>query len=346
MTLLKFNGFEGYTDPYDQRDASDFISSIDRSNMIYGTGRNGGNSLKFTNSSFGTCQVHMSFDAIENTKVAILGFAMKMENFSASASTDILRFGNFDNTTGFVIVLDSSGNLNLRAYGITLFDSENYLINKNEWYYIEAKVKIHNTSGVCIVRINEQEVLNYSGDLYFSGDSYVHQLYFGFPHDCFMELDDFYIADDQGSVNNDFLGDIRIDAIYPDGAGNYSQFTPSTGNNYECVDETELDEADYVSNLTAGEKDSYTYVAVPTDLDDAGIIGLQIRNNAKRTAASSNIKIDPFIRTGSTDYSQTAYDLPDAIGMVETDIILDDPSDSNPWTQTKINACEFGMEVA
>ncbi len=189
-------------------------------------------------------------------------------------------------------------------------------------------------------------MVNFSGDTK-SGlvSSDIDYLKFVFPHDCFIELDDIYLADNQGSDINDFLGDIRIDAIHPNGAGNHTDLTPSAGSNYQCVDEDELDDSDYVEGINATDKDSYSYESVPTDLDDSGIIGLQIKNNCKRTAAATNIKIDPFIRTGSTDYSQTVQDLPDAIGIVSGDIILDDPSDSNPWTQAKINACEFGMEV-
>jgi hypothetical protein len=205
------------------------------------------------------------------------------------------------------------------------------------------------------MRIDEQLVYDYSGDTCTTTNVFppydITYCQFAFDTDYqeplfSTEVDDIYIADTSGSENNDFLGDIRIDAIHPNGAGNHTDLTPSTGNNYECVDEIAIDEADYVEGVNATDKDSYTYGSVPTDLDDAGIIGLQIRNFGKRTAAATNIKIDPFIRTGSTDYSQAVQDLPDSFGEVRGDIVLDDPSDSGDWTQAKINACEFGMEVA
>ena len=152
--------------------------------------------------------------------------------------------------------------------------------------------------------------------------------------------------DGSGTTNNDFLGDIRVDAIHPNGAGNYTQLTPSAGSNYECVDETNMDDSDYVEGANAGDKDSYTYGSVPTDLDDAAIFGIQLRNQAVRTAESDNIKMKGFLRTGSTDYEETTAQSLDDVVKSKRIVWEDDPSDSNVWTQAKINACEFGMEVA
>jgi hypothetical protein len=148
-----------------------------------------------------------------------------------------------------------------------------------------------------------------------------------------------------GSYNNDFLGDIRIDIINPNGAGNYTDLTPSSGDNYACVDEDIIDESDYVEGINVGDIDSYTYEDVPTDLDDSAIYAVDIRNVAQRTAASDNIKIDGLIRTGSTDYN-ASVDLSLSDSWSNKNFIFEkDPSDSGDWTQAKINACEFGVEI-
>jgi hypothetical protein len=139
---------------------------------------------------------------------------------------------------------------------------------------------------------------------------------------------------------------VRVDAINPNGAGNHTDLTPSTGSNYECVNEAIIDESDYVEGANAGDKDSYSYPNVPTDLDDTGIYAVEINTISQRTAASDNIKIDGFIRTGSTDYN-ASDDLSLADSWSKKSFIFErDPSDSNVWTQAKINACEFGVEVA
>lgn len=342
MTFLMFNGFEGYADPVDQRDAGDGISGFDESGVMeYTTGRNGGNGLKNVSTVWNRV-VYMKFPAISSGIIGIVGFAVKINTYRDST---ISWFGNSADVDGMgVDITGSSFYFYIKSFAIKASTIFNF--NLNQWYYIEFKLKLHNSSGYGQVRVNEQEILTYpSGDMIWSG-SIINQFKIGMLRSSDSVIDDVYVADNQGSDINDYLGDIRVDVIHPNGAGNYTDLTPSTGNNYECVDETEFDDSDYVEGANAAEKDSYTYQDVPTDLDDSGIIGLQIKHNAQRTAAATNIKIDPFIRIGSTDYSQTAQDLSDEFSMVDGDIVLDDPSDSNPWTQAKINACEFGVEVA
>ena len=349
MTLLSFNGFEGYDTPYDQRDASDFINLIQVPNFIYSTGRNGGASLKYNDYQFGQGVVRFNFSSIDNTKTAIMGMAIKFGNLGSGNNVVIEFSESINSWIGFQADLLSNGSLRLRLkYYSTTLVSYDYPLTANQWYYIEVKYKCHDTLGVGVVRVNEQEVINFSGDTKSGlvGNTTIQWFELSFPYSVDMEVDDIYIADTEGTENNDFLGDIRIDAIHPNGAGNHTDLAPSVGANYECIDETTMDDTDYVEGVNVADKDSYSYADVPTDLNDAGIIGLQIKNNCKRTASATNIKIDPFIRTGSTDYSQTVQDLPDTIGIVFGDIIIEDPSDSNPWTQAKINACEFGMEVA
>ncbi len=149
-------------------------------------------------------------------------------------------------------------------------------------------------------------MIDWTGDNYYQNETFPITCYFSLHEDQIWFFDDFYRGNDQGSVNNNFLGDIRIDVINPNGAGNYTDLTPSAGANYECVDETLLDSSDYVEGANVAEKDSYSYESVPTDIDDADIKAVIIRNHAQKTAESNNIKIDGLIRTGSTDYNSAA----------------------------------------
>jgi hypothetical protein len=359
MALLKFDGFEGYSDPDDLVGSGSIVQSIGtRDVWSLQTGRNGGKSLRYKANNLYTGYLSLNFPTIDEDYSAIIGFAIRWNHHVESIifPNAFFKFGYNVSYDTFRIEQRSNGSLNFGAWADGEFKNpESFNINADQWYYIEAKFKIHPSAGLGQMRIDEQLVYDYSGDTCTTTNVFppydITYCQFAFDTDYqeplfSTEVDDIYIADTSGSENNDFLGDIRIDAIHPNGAGNHTDLTPSTGNNYECVDEIAIDEADYVEGVNATDKDSYTYGSVPTDLDDAGIIGLQIRNFGKRTAAATNIKIDPFIRTGSTDYSQAVQDLPDSFGEVRGDIVLDDPSDSGDWTQAKINACEFGMEVA
>ena len=352
MTLLKFDGFEGYTSPSNAVGKGGLINTTGFSVWSYQTGRNGGKCLRFKANNLYFGVLNLNFDLIPNTRTAILGFAMRFDGaFTAQGSSQpLLEFGQ-GTENRFILTKDASGNLGFGAWinGFAAYDT--IKLELGRWYYMEIKYKIHSSTGIAQFRLDEQLLMDFTGDTYYTNSTSISWGQFKFADTYnwpsqWTQIDDMYLADTEGTENNDFLGDIRIDAIHPNGAGNYSQLTPSAGNNYECIDETGYSSSDYVEGANAGEKDSYTYGSVPTDIDDTGIICLQVRQNCKRTAPATNIKIDPFIRTGSTDYSQTAQDLSDAFTEKQGDIILEDPSDSNPWTQAKINACEFGMGVS
>jgi hypothetical protein len=353
MTLLKFDGFEGYSSPSNAVGKGGIINSLSYSVWSYQTGRNGGKCLRFKSNNLYPGRLYLNFATIPNTRTAILGFAVKFTGGFESQTDTASPFLQFGNSTSnrFILTHDSNGNLGFGPWVNYYRVYDTVKLESNRWYYMEIKYKCHNTEGIAQFRLDEQLLMDYSGDTYYTGGSSTGYCEIRLKDDYangsqYNELDDMYLADTEGTENNDFLGNVRIDTIHPNGAGNYTQLTPSAGNNYECVDETGYSSSDYVEGANAGEKDSYTYGSVPTDLDDTGIYALQIRQNCKRTAPATNIKIDPFLRTGSTDYSQTAQDLSDGFTEKQGDIVIEDPSDSNPWTQAKINACEFGMEVA
>ena len=350
MTLLKFDGFEGYSSPSNAVGKGGIISSLGYSVWSYQTGRMGvGKCLRFDANNLYSGRLYLNIPSIPNTRTVIFGFAVKFYGLisDANASNPLLEFGN-SVSNRFLLTLSNS-NLNFGPW-TNWHRYDTVKLEPNRWYYMELKYKIHGSTGIAQFRLDEQLLMDFTGDTYYTGGTDVSwgimRLYNDYSNPSqYGEFDDVYLADTEGTEYNDFLGDVRIDTIHPNGAGNYTQLTPSAGSNYECVDETGYSSSDYVEGANVGEKDSYAYADVPTDLDDTGIYALQIRQNCKRTAPTNNIKIDPFLRTGSTDYSQTVQSLSDGFTEKQGDIVIEDPSDSNAWTQAKINACEFGVEV-
>jgi hypothetical protein len=356
MALLFFDGFEGYSTP-DDAEGKGIIATLNRDTWSFQTGRNGGKCLRYKANNVYPGDFVLGIPTISQDYSAIIGFAVKFaHHFEAvqGAAEAFLKFGVSDYSY-LRIDNDDSGNLQIGFWADGQWKSpENFKLQADRWYYIECKVKFNPSTGAGQVKIDEQLIYDYTGDNVTTSNDFspydVSYARFRFGYDYQtaeqnVQVDDFYLADSSGASNNDFLGDIRIDAIHPNGAGNYSQFTPSAGSNYQCVDEVGADESDYVEAAVDGYKDSYAFPNVPTDLDDADIKAVQIRTFSQRTATADNRKITPFIRTGSTDYSQSDVSLADSFGEARGDIVLLDPSDSNPWTQAKINACEFGMEV-
>ena len=151
--------------------------------------------------------------------------------------------------------------------------------------------------------------------------------------------DDFVVTD--GTL----LGDVRVDAIFPNIDGNYSQFTPSTGtSHYQLVDETTPNTSDYnTSTATLNDRDSYGMGNL-TSLVSNTIHGVQVVAAAARTADTGSRGLATFIRSGSTNLDGTSK-LQLASQAFTTQISETDPNTSSAWTLSGINAMEVGAVV-
>ena len=353
MTLKFMDSFETYNNAEDLRQT--YPSAQNHGSILFPTeGRRSGTKCLDWDVDYTAASLYfpVGISTFAVSEYAIVGFAFKV---ISTTGVDNLEFfldnGSAAGGGGLAFwFAGSSSYISVRycrQFDIAEIDTIDFELNT--WNYFEIKCKIGDGSaGHIVARLNEQELINWTGDNHYSGATglQISRFYCVLDRYWDIQFDDLYIAGSNGSYNNDFLGDVRIDVINPNGAGNHTNLTPSAGNNYDCVNEVIIDESDYVEGANLGDIDSYSYPDVPTDLDDAAIYAIDIRNIAQRTAASDNIKIDGLIRTGSTDYNASA-DLSLSDSWSNKNFIFErDPSDSNPWTQAKINACEFGVEVA
>jgi len=222
-----------------------------------------------------------------------------------------------------------------------------YPITQGTWYYVEWRYKMADSGGRHQIIVNgTDEIVDYTGDTKYSTANSMVGIYVYNQAYSACKVDDMYVIMNDAVGLTDFLGDCRVDTIFPNGDGNYSQLTPSVGDNYECVDEDPIETADYVEGDTDGEKDTYTYENVNVDIDDSNIYGVSVQSVGQRTLSVGNIDLRNMVRSGGSDY-YGSQDWPcgeNFLGYKQS-IWEDDPDDSNPWTQAKINACEFGVEL-
>lgn len=224
------------------------------------------------------------------------------------------------------------------------------------WQYIEMKVIFATgTGGSVVVRINGVTELNLTGiNTAPSGNASADRFRIGYDGlngsiDGFFTVnyDDLYALDDTGSTSNTFLGDIKVEVIAPNAAGNYSQFLNTAGtstNNYTYVDDTTTDDdTTYVQSDVNGNRDSYAFSNLSAATPGT-IYGIQIISYARKSDAGSK-QIAAFIRMGGTNYDQTAVSLPDTYSSI-TNVLDLNPDGSVAWTVTTINALEAGVKVA
>jgi hypothetical protein len=205
------------------------------------------------------------------------------------------------------------------------------------WYFWELKVYMHGTNGTIELRRNQRVVLNLTGlDTLDAANAAVGRLYiYGNNY-----YDDIYVCDTLGGVNNDFLGDLHIQTIRPNGAGYQTDWTPSAGANYECVDDSGLIAlGDYVESQVKGDIDSYTL----QDITAPAVKGINVKVVAHKTDVG-NQSIRPFVRLGGNNYNADRINLGD--GWVGYSTPFDEnPADSQPFEEADIDAMEAGLEV-
>ncbi len=216
------------------------------------------------------------------------------------------------------------------------------------WYYVEVKVVLSDTAGAIVFRVDGVEIGRFDGDTRNAGTNptldtvELWQYQTGTLYTTWA-ADDIYIANGAGTVDNDFLGDHRVDLVLPNGNGFYSQLLGSDGNNvdnYLLVDENPPDTLDYVGSATDGNKDTYLFGDAPAGRTISGVQTTQV--SAKTDTGAKSMR--QLARIGGVDYAGIADALKTAYhARVRTMGVS--PATGADWTEAEFNGAEFGVEV-
>ncbi len=336
MACKWIDGFESYNTTADA--TIKYGGAISTAGMSFQTGRYGGQCLQHDGGG-GVGRV------LPAQQTWITGFALMFVVVPGSASYAILSF--FDGGTRHTDLRFNSGTGQITATrNGTLLGTCSGTYTSGVWYYLEAKVKIDDTTGTVDVRINGSSVLALTGqDTRNGGNATSDQVILGatgLGGSWSVREDDWYINDLSGSAHNGFEGDSRIISLRPSGAGNYAQFTPSTGSNYQNVDERAVNnDTDYNASGTLNQIDSFAIDDVPTILPAPSVV--QLNPWAKEDAAGTR-SIAPLWRIGGADYVGSNDALTTAY-QAFWQVYETNPATGLPWTVADINAAEAGYKL-
>ena len=221
----------------------------------------------------------------------------------------------------------------------TLLGTATPFFSAYQWYYVELYAKAHATAGELILRINEQVNLNLTNintDPQGTGD--FGRLHLGAvpPAGDYTRFDDVYVDDAQ------FHGNSMVKTFMPTGdSGTHAAWTRSGGSNdYEMVDETAPDDdTTYIKSTAKGDKSAFTIT--PGTLGT--IKGIQIGNRVRAVVGALR-RSQPFIRQDGADYRLPILPVSTDNYKTHRRIVETDPSDGQPWNDTKLGTAEFGIE--
>lgn len=315
--------------------------------LIGSAGRWGGVALRGTN---GAGVLRRSDLGNQGILIAAVNYKVPSA-LPGSGSNKIFQFWDSATRQITLIVHATTGALEIRSgdyNGTLLQNSQTYAgftLSLSTWYNIQLKLTFATgTSGAWECRINgSQVVLLGTGNTAPStnaqantSDLWIAPGSGGFAAD----YSDLWICDGN-SPNNDFAGDIRIGQKLVNGAGNYTQWTPSAGSNYQNVDDSSMDnDTTYNSDATVGHKDSYTLAAASA----TGTIKAVSIVAALRKDDANTRQVRPFIRDAGGDHTLTTVTLGSGYAMLPQ--CMDKQGDgTTDWDTTALDAFEVGVET-
>ncbi len=343
MALRWIEGFEGFGALTGASLITEVDKKYDASSMsasVLQTGRGGGSAL-----NIGSTQASYLAKLFDSQQTWIIGFAFHTPpSFSGTGRTMIqLLDGGVSGTLQMDLRLIDD-KLAITRNG-TLLDTTASIFSTSTWYYIEFKVKIHDTTGTYEVRVNGNAVgTPGSGADTDNTGSAVADAVRIYNTESTPWYDDIYILDGTGGENDDFLGEMKVEILLPTSDSISADWSLSTGaDHYALVDENPSDEdTTYVYSTVSAEVDLYNY-------DDIGsafqtIYGVQVNTQAKVSSAASINMYTP-VSSGSTVSNGTAVTVSDTNYKIFGRAIGLDPDTGALWLSGAIDAALFGVRI-
>jgi len=210
------------------------------------------------------------------------------------------------------------------------------------WHFFEFKAVVRNgVNGSYELRHNEVNIASMTGsgvNLAEGGTDGADV--FGFAP--FGSSDDIYILNDQGTVNNTFLGDSAVQEILPDGDGDVTDWTTSTGmTHYTLINNLG---AEYVKSDTNTQKELFDFEALPTTGLGA-IFGVMTLPTCKMEAVGSRT-LKPKFRNAADAEGDGANFVVSGTASLDYPAIMEiSPVSAVAWTKTEIDGGQLGLEV-
>jgi len=371
MALLFMDSFDHYatadiTEKWTQIVAKEEWSDYEDLPVIGAYGRNSSQGIRMAVGNTSRCGNPVSVTlAPTDTDLVIAGAAFKYNNFTnlsqevnPKVNSDTASNGGSNwlfaikdtNTYQVWFRLNTNGTISAfcgAGYPSTLLGTTTGSLQVNVWAYVEFKVLIHGSAGTVDVRINGVNSLSLTGVNTQAGTSAIWNVArFGYiavstGSTITCDIDDVVVMDGSGSYNNAFIGDVTISILNPNGAGNSTDWTPSAGSNYQCVDEDLVnDDTDYVSSSTLNTKDLYAFADAPAGADIRAVQVLA----AVRKGAEGPGQVTLVTRSSSTDYDGAAQGIGGTTYSYVRQVLETDPATAAAWSESGFNAAEFGIK--
>lgn len=304
-------------------------------------GRFGGYGIGFQNNP-----LYLTQNQLTSVATRTIGFAFYW-NASGSATNQMVMFTDGGSTQTDLRLQTPAGYLVVTRNGTVLATSTQAL-PQNAWVYIEFQVTIGTTTGAYTVKVWSGPspgtwLTASSVNTQATGNATTNGI--TFPNMGYLSyLDDLYVLNSSGSVNNTFLGESRIYTSMPSGDdASYKTWTPSAGtNHYANVSETPQDtDTTYNATGVIGNIDLFTY---PSVTPSGAIFGVQSCLTFRKDDVGART-VSEQCKSGATVYTGSGVFSPSSSYLMFRQLRETDPNTSAAWVTANLNAAEFGIKL-
>lgn len=267
-------------------------------------------------------------------------FLAQYDNLAGSITT---RFRLYKNGVAGLSILTSGGSL--------LAASENNVIFPAEWNYIEIKVLPGQTQPhQIIVKVNGCVIINAEVNLGGSFNRYGFRAnYFGGWEGTgaggqdMTRIDDLYWCDLTGGEFDDFIGDVVIEDIRPNGDGGPNGLTGVgiIGDHYQAVDEQSPDnDTTYLMTDQLNEVERFNCTDLPDDVIDVLAVGVYVRARRDGTGYRTfraQVELNDVVLEGDDKFTSTGYQ--------EQGSVFTTKPGGGLWTVADVNNVQIGFKT-
>lgn len=300
-----------------------------------------------------TCRITPNGMSVASGSVAYFASWVRLPTLPSSGTKYMLGFYG-TGTTYISLTMDgSTKRLSARNWGdnatlATEVANPGYFNGKsNAWVHLVVAVAVSDTVGVFKVWLDGVLTINFSGDTNGATVGSITRVnpWWTSGSALTLQFSDIVIWDDSGT---DFaptsLDPHNIRTVSPDGAGASTQFTPSAGSNFQCVDDTGAEDGDStrVVSATNTHLDLYTYAAIPSEFLEVKAVG--VLTWACPTSADGTMQIQNAIRPVSTNYFSSSFTIPTAQYFPQDTYYGKNPETTAQWHPSEVDASQAGFK--
>jgi hypothetical protein len=215
------------------------------------------------------------------------------------------------------------------------------------WHYVELQVVQGTSNGTLNVRLNGVLAITLSAQDTTQGGGPLLTAFAGSvpgqPCPVTVDVDDLYLADTSGTINNTFLGDVRVDALKAQANGALNQWTVEPAGLPAWAAVSDGDETTALRAATAGLRQTFDVEALPV-MSSPAIHGVQVTLLARKTDAG-NGRVRGLVASGASTAVGPDIVLQEQLAW-HTAVFERNPNGNVQWTEAAFNAAEFGVESA